>query len=266
MTATLPRISCLTVTLDRLVLLKEAIRCYRLQTWPERELVIVSNGSARYLDAIRRHLEALGDASIRLVALPEEPATLGALRNLAVEAASGDVVCQWDDDDLYHPRRLQLQLDHLQRHGAGACLMTDYLQFFHRERELFWVNWTNRTDNPRHHLLPGTLMMARDRRLRYPESGPDAVKGEDDALIDRMAAQQVSIAALREHGWLYVYGYHGGNTFSYEHHRRLATQSSSPLGFLRERRPALLEALRHYRLPRPFVVRTADAEAFFYNR
>lgn len=265
MPAALPRISCLTVTLDRLVLLKEAIRCYLGQSWPERELVIVSNGDARYLQAIRRHLETLGSAAIRLVALPQQPATLGALRNLAVEAASGDIVCQWDDDDLYHPQRLQLQAEHLLRHDAGACLMTDYLQFFHREREMFWVNWTNRTDNPRHHLLPGTLMMAKDRRLRYPESGADAVKGEDDALIDRMVAQQVPIAVLREHGWMYVYGYHGNNTFSYEHHRRLAVQSASPLGFIRAHRPALVDALRHYRLPRPFVVRTADEEAFYFN-
>jgi glycosyltransferase involved in cell wall biosynthesis len=263
--SSLPKISCLTVTLNRLVLLKEAIRCFRDQTYPHKELVIVTNGTARYKQAIRRYIDTLDTPAIRCVALPEDDYTLGKLRNIAVEAAGGDLICQWDDDDLYHPERLRIQFEHLEQNDARACLMTDYLEFFRQEREMFWVNWTNRTQNPRHHLLPGTLLMYRDDRFRYPETGPSAVRGEDDDLIDQMYPV-IKVSALREAGYLYVYTYHGKNTFPKDHHARLAIQSSSSLEFIRQRHPTLVQALEYYRLPMPYVVRTAEEIAFVYNR
>lgn len=263
--ALLPRISCLTVTLNRLVLLKEAIRCFCDQSYPHKELVIVTNGTERYQQAIRRYIDTLDPPAIRCIALPEEPCTLGKLRNIAVEAASGDLICQWDDDDLYHPERLRVQFEHMEQNHARACLMTDYLEFFRQEREMFWVNWTNRTQNPRHHLLPGTLLMYKDERFRYPETGPSAIRGEDDALIDQMYPV-IKVSALSGVGYLYVYTFHGKNTFPKDHHARLAIQSSSDLEFIRQRHQALIQALDYYRLPMPYAVRTAEEVAFVYNR
>lgn len=265
MYASLPKISCLTVTLNRLVLLKEAIRCFCDQRYPHKELVIVTNGTERYKQAIRRHIDTLNTAAIRCIALPEEPYALGKLRNIAVEAASGDLICQWDDDDLYHPERLRIQFEYMEENNARACLMTDYLQFFRKEREMFWVDWTNRTEHTRHHLLPGTLLMYKDDRFRYPETGPSAIRGEDDALIDQMYSA-IKVSDLSGVGYLYVYTYHGKNTFPKDHHVRLAIQSSGDLAFIRQRHSALAHALGYYRLPVPYVVRTADEEAFVYNR
>lgn len=265
MATDLPKISCLTVTADRLVLLKEAVRCFRDQTYPNKELVIVTDGRERTRDAIHRYLRALGDPAIRMIALDGERRTLGALRNIAVEAASGDVICQWDDDDLYHPDRLRVQLDFMVRGEGRACLMTDYLQFFREEREMFWVDWTNRTDNPRHHLLPGTLLMFKDPRFRYPEAGADAERGEDDALIDQMYPV-IRIVALSGAGHLYVYTYHGRNTFSRDHHVRLAIESASPSERILARRETLEQALAYYRLPMPYVVRSRDERTLVINR
>lgn len=261
----LPTISCLTVTAGRLALLKEAIRCFCDQTYPRKELVIVTNGDERYRQAIERHIRALGHPAIRCVARPEPDLTLGALRNIALDAAEGEIICQWDDDDLYHPDRLASQYAHMRQHAARACLMTDYLQFFYAERELFWVNWTNRTQEERHHLLPGTLLMYKDQRFRYPERGPSARRGEDDALIDQIYGE-VGVAPLSGAGYLYVYTYHGGNTFPRDHHLRLAIASASDLEFIRQRQSALTAALDYYRLPMPYFVRSADAPAFVYNR
>jgi glycosyltransferase involved in cell wall biosynthesis len=265
MSGVLPTISCLTVTLDRLVLLKEAIRCFCDQTYPRKELVIVTNGTERYKQAIDRYIQSLNRSDIRCIALAEQDYTLGKLRNIAVAAASGAIVCQWDDDDLYHPERLRIQYEYMEHHHARACLMTDYLHFFHAVREMFWVNWTNRTADKRHHLLPGTLLMYKDERFRYPESGPSAIRGEDDALIDQIYSY-VDVADLSSFGYLYIYTYHGKNTFSKDHHARLAIQSSSGLEFIRERRHALVQALDYYRLPMPYAVRTAQEQAFVYNR
>jgi hypothetical protein len=127
------------------------------------------------------------------------------------------------------------------------------------------VNWTNRTSNKRHHLLPGTLLMYKDQRFRYPETGPSARKGEDDDLIDQMF-EHIPVADLSGAGYLYVYTYHGKNTFSRDHHVRLAIQSAADLAFIEQRRAALIQALNYYRLPMPYVVRTAAEAAFIYNR
>ena len=51
-----------------------------------------------------------GNASIRLCPVVEsEYGSLGALRNYSVEMARGDIVVQWDDDDWYHKRRIEVQ-------------------------------------------------------------------------------------------------------------------------------------------------------------
>jgi len=64
----LPLISCLTLSENRLVYLKEAIRCYCDQTYPQCEMVIVSRGTPFYLAAIERYLDTLGRDDIRLIA------------------------------------------------------------------------------------------------------------------------------------------------------------------------------------------------------
>jgi glycosyltransferase involved in cell wall biosynthesis len=261
----LPKISCLTITLNRLVFLKEAIACFRDQTYSNRELIIVTNGTERYQQAIQRYIGTLEDPNIRCIALPEDPYTLGRLRNISVAEADGEIICQWDDDDLYHPERLQIQYDYMENTRSQACFMTDYLQYFREERELFWVNWTNRTQHARNHLLPGTMLMYKDARFRYPETGPSSVRGEDDALIDQMYSL-VNVAALSGAGYLYVYTYHGKNTFPKDHHARLAIQSASGLEFIQGHFKDLTQALGYYRLPMPYTVRTADETVFVYNR
>lgn len=44
----LPLVSCLTVTDGRFGMLERAIRCFADQTWPAKELVIVSQGAPEY--------------------------------------------------------------------------------------------------------------------------------------------------------------------------------------------------------------------------
>jgi hypothetical protein len=53
-------ISCLMVTLDRLALARLAIRSYAEQTYPGRELVIVTNGTESYRSALADYAGELG--------------------------------------------------------------------------------------------------------------------------------------------------------------------------------------------------------------
>lgn len=246
-----PTISCLTVTRGRLRLLKQAIRCYLDQTWAARELVIVTDAEPRQVGAIEHYLATLGRADVRLMVAEGNGLTLGRLRNLSLEAARGELVCQWDDDDLYHPERLATQADTLLAGGATACFLTDQLHYFCDEQRLFWIDWSGGGRVPgKWALVPGTVLRLRDD-WRYPEHGPAARRGEDSALVDALAPE--TIARLSGVGHLYVYRYHGGNTFPLDHHRGQLDRAAST-EFIHRRATALQRALDYYPLPRPISV------------
>jgi glycosyltransferase involved in cell wall biosynthesis len=256
-----PLISCLMVTRDRLRLAKAAIRSYAAQTYRSRELVIVTDGDARFRAALGRYVEATGVDGVRVV-VPDTPGlTLGRLRNLAVAEARGEIVCQWDDDDYSHPRRLEQQAAFMAAEGAGACLLTDHLQLMERERLLFWVDWTDGGRlQGQDQLAPGTLMMAREVAPAYPEDGPNARRGEDSVLLSALL-ETVPVARLHDAGHLWLYTYHGANTFPEEHHRRMAS-FGIPRDALVTRFEVIRDAVAEMPLPRPTVVAGRDGLAF----
>jgi glycosyltransferase involved in cell wall biosynthesis len=262
---TVPMISCLTVTLNRLVLLKEAIHCYCEQTYPNRELIIVTDGTPRYRDAIDSYLQWLGRSDIRLVYITETGQTLGTLRNTSLDAARGDIVCQWDDDDLNHPQRLERQFEHMNAATADACCFTDQLQFFFQGRSLYWSDWRTGDLPEIEQLIPGTLMAHRDTRSRYPDTDGLAAAGEDSVLLEQIAATG-TVTPFQDAGFLNVYSYHGRNVFSEVHHRRIAIQSGRSFDSLRRQESILRDALRYYRLPEPYRVTTGEGLVMFVQQ
>ncbi len=259
--ASLPLVSCLMATYDRLSLAKYAILSFAAQTYPEKELIVVSDGPARFRDSLERYVAALGLARVRFLDAGPERLTLGRLRNLSVDAAAGEIVCQWDDDDYSHPERLRLQADELLRTDAGACFLTDHLQFIDEQGALYWVDWTlARAESGMDHLAPGTMMMRRDLRFRYPEDGPSARQGEDSVLLDSIW-RGTTVTPLRNAGYLYLYRSHGANTFSREHHYRLSLCRTT-VAHLRDNADRIREAARHYPIARPCFVVGREGPAF----
>jgi glycosyltransferase involved in cell wall biosynthesis len=249
----LPKVSCLMITRDRLALARRAVRCFADQTYAHRELVIVNEGDDWYREALERYVAELGLSSdVRLITAPSDT-PLGRLRNLSMEAATGEILCQWDDDDLSHPDRVSVQLDQLLRQNARACFLTDHLQYLEEDRALLWIDWTlsgNVTDE--YQLFPGTVMLYKDARFRYPEEGPYARRGEDSMLV-RDLYRSVPIARLSQQGHLYLYQFHGRNTFSKEHHYHIATCSATN-EVVQARADTIREAARYYEIPKPIMV------------
>ena len=143
---------------------------------------------------------------------------LGALRNLSVAEARGDVVCQWDDDDLHHPDRIAMQLSALESSDASATILQDVLAA-PRRREYAALDQLG-TDPPRAG-TPQHCSAAVTRGLAYPEQGPEAIRGEDLAAVLSFAtADRLHRQANAPH--LYAYVTHGSNTCKPAHHDRLA--------------------------------------------
>ena len=136
-----PLVSCLMVTRlapDRIERALAAVAAFQAQDHPARELVVILDASAD--PSGRRRLgyrmRSGGPAQVRVVEAPGAP-TLGALRNRAFAAAAGDYVCQWDDDDIYHPLRLSAQLAALRAGGHEALYLQEVLQYFPASRSLY---------------------------------------------------------------------------------------------------------------------------------
>jgi glycosyltransferase involved in cell wall biosynthesis len=248
-----PLISCLMITTDRLVLAKRSIRCFTDQTYPRLELVIVAAGDRAYRRALEQHLEDQGIGNARVIAA-EPGSTLGTLRNSSLDAAVGDVVCQWDDDDCYHPDRVLRQVQQMTQQGARACFLTDNLHLLEPDRQLFWVDWTWGSRNEQwFQLFPPTVMMIKDDRFRYTESGPTAQLGEDLALAADLC-RETPVALLDGMGWLYLYIFHGENTCSKEHHYRITARRSFSNEWIEARSEEIRRVVELYSIPRPVVV------------
>jgi hypothetical protein len=206
-----PLVSCLMVTGKRPHLAALAIEAFRRQTYANRELVIIDDSGG---EALR---EACGgeDPLIRWVRLPPEQLTLGALRNRALAEARGEVLCQWDDDDLSAPQRLERQVQALAATGADACGLL---------RLHLWWPAQERLAVSSSRVWEGALMWRKGCIAAYPELRA----GEDTPPVKALVARGTVV--MIDAPSLYVYIHHGENTFSAEHWQSLwvaASQRSS---------------------------------------
>ncbi|MEU0809260.1 glycosyltransferase [Streptomyces sp. NPDC005970] len=194
-----PTVSCLMVTKGRLPLAERAIRCFLAQTYTRAELVVVDDGAD---GALEDHVRELADPRIRLHRLPPEGRTLGELRNIAVDLAAGPYVCQWDDDDLYDPERLEVQLAAVLALDATACFLA---------RERLWWPARRKLAISGVRVWEGSMLCAKDALPRYPEQR----RGEDSPVAEAVVrgGRTVSLDAPE----LYTYVFHGANTFDEPH-------------------------------------------------
>lgn len=228
---------------ERLAPMKRAIEAYLQQTHADRELIVViDQGTPDDRAAVVSAIEAFARPDI-ITVLADAPMTVGALRNISVDHATGDAICQWDDDDLHHPQRIAEQLAAPARGECVATLLQDVILYLPAERALYWTNWAA-TPATGH---PGTLLCLRDAMPRYPEIGIRAHLNQDLILWEELqATQQVRTVANAPH--LLVYVIHGTNLSPPEHLEMLRSELSISSGLLARREAALREGLRPFAL------------------
>lgn len=236
-----PVVSCLMVTLPvpaRFEAFRRSMAAFCGQTWSNRELVVVlDRGTAEARKAIRRAVAHADRDDIRIVE-PDGELTLGALRNVSMRAARGDIVCLWDDDDLYHPERLARQVAALRDCGRPASCLQEVMQYFPATRRLFLVNWTATPLT----VKPAALICMKTALAPYPEHGPEARIGEDLVVLTELQ-RRGGLHGQAGQPHLYVYVSHGLNTCGDDHHQMIADQLAVSQGLLRRREAAIREGL-----------------------
>jgi glycosyltransferase involved in cell wall biosynthesis len=98
-------VSVVVATNRRSPYLAEAVRSAAEQTRPPREIVVVDDGSA---DPAGIEADVSGIPGVTV--LHRAAGGVSAARNAGAREASGDVLAFLDDDDRWHPRRLERQL------------------------------------------------------------------------------------------------------------------------------------------------------------
>lgn len=200
-----PLISCLMVTRDRSAIARRAVECFAAQSWPNKELVIVDDGKEDYEPMLAPYRERF---SIDYLRIPEDPAVrLGGLRNLSLERARGEYLCQWDDDEWYHPERLERQARALL---AGADLTFLENTLVHLNVPGFVEHMYRTSSSVR--CVPGTILHRRSS-IRYPNLS----RAEDSVYFDEFKSRARVVATPRPHTHLFIRCFHGKNTWDYEH-------------------------------------------------
>lgn len=106
--------SCIMPTRERRRFVPFALAYFLRQDYERCELIVVDDGDDPVGDLIP------DDPRVRYVRLPRA-ASVGAKRNLACEAARGEVILHWDDDDWYAPDRVSRQVRALAESGRDVC-------------------------------------------------------------------------------------------------------------------------------------------------
>ena len=88
-----------------------AVEQFKNQTWPNKELVIVNEGTEWITDGTHNNIR-----EVRV----QPGHKNGALHNIGDGIAKGDYIIRWDDDDIHHPDRIRLQVQSVMISG-GPC-------------------------------------------------------------------------------------------------------------------------------------------------
>ena len=99
------KVSVIVPTKNRQHFFRPLYECFREQTYPDKELVILDDSMHA-----SSYFRAIGDPRVRYYHA-SAGMSLGRKRNLLVEVAKGEVIAQFDDDDYYAPNYLQVMLD-----------------------------------------------------------------------------------------------------------------------------------------------------------
>jgi hypothetical protein len=105
--------------------LDETLLSARRQTYESIEIIVVNDGSTdRTPDIAERH--ALEDRRVRLINIANSGVAVA--RNTGVAASSGAAIAPLDADDLWHPQKLEKQMQAMKDGGAD----TGFVYTFHR--------------------------------------------------------------------------------------------------------------------------------------
>jgi glycosyltransferase involved in cell wall biosynthesis len=202
-----PMVSCIMPTYNRRRFVSQAIRYFLRQDYAEKELIIVDDGSDPVADLVPQGLP------IQYVRLPGRR-SVGAKRNLACEAARGEIVMMWDDDDWYGARRISAQAAPLIFGKADLCGISEALMLELPTRQFWACTPALQARLFYEGVVSGTLAFWRQTWQRHGRF-PDISVGEDASFHRLMMRNHLHQQKLPNAG-LFIYTRHQSNTWRFQ--------------------------------------------------
>jgi glycosyltransferase involved in cell wall biosynthesis len=209
-------------------MLRRSVYCFLAQTHIGRELLVLHEERDQ---ATADFVAGLNHPMVRHLSLPTATRlTLGAKRNLMVQAARGRYIATWDDDDWHAPTRLAEQLQAIRQSGHPACVLKHLVVCDTRTGQA-WLSQGRNWDQ--------TVLCEREAMPPYA----DLDVAEDVPCISELAnrGDLVSLASPN----LYVYAYHGGNAGTLAHFKDNVFSQGTRLDASLSQRIAQLLAAPH---------------------
>ncbi len=116
-------VSIITPAYNAAALIGETIESVRNQTYERWEMLVVDDGSTdSTVEIVKKYAEE--DSRIRIVALAYNSGRPAIPRNYGVKQARGEFIAFLDSDDLWLPRKLEKEIEHMKVDGI-ACVACD---------------------------------------------------------------------------------------------------------------------------------------------
>jgi len=230
------KVSCICVTRNRARLLEKSIRCFKNQSFSNKELVILY-----YSDDFETKKLAV-DTNVDNVFFHEydvsEGLSLGELRNRCVSLTTGDYICVWDDDDWFDSGRILKQYVRLMYVDKAACLLKQLVIYDYETDEMFFT--LSRSEG-----WEGSMLCKKEELLNHPYGDMD--RHEDTHMLTQLHKKD-KIYPIDD-PTIYVYFFHSNNTSNREHLEKMKEQSE-PLTESQEKivRGCIREYIEDYKL------------------
>ena len=197
-----PLVSAIMVTRGDLKKVFNSIQLFNRQNWDRKELIIVTEINEGPIEEMLLNK----NTKYKVLAVPAGQFVLGDLRNIGIAASSGDFICQWDDDDLYHPARISVMMSVIRRTGADAAILSQWLMYWYAREKLALSKKS---------IWEGSIVMKRSAAIIYPSLS----KSEDNLMVQQLLLSRN--VALVEAPYLYIYCITGQNTWGADHFQYL---------------------------------------------
>ena len=204
-----PLISCLCVTHKKPDMLQRVINCFYNQSYKNKQLVIVYEDFDTPTHEFVINSKFDDNVKIIMIDSSKGKIPLGELRNISIREADGEYITQWDDDDWFDPERLLSQMEILLAENKPACVLSRWIVF---------NSYTNKAYLSNRRLWEGSILCRKDIIQQNPYLAIS--KGEDSSVVEFLH-QNGDLHLIEDMPHLYVYIYHGDNTWEAAHFNQI---------------------------------------------
>ena len=170
-------VTCIMPTANRRKFIPTAIQYFISQDYPNKELIIIDDGSDPIEDLVPLH------KNISYFYSPIKE-TIGEKRNFACKKAIGGIIVHWDDDDWYATNWLSYQVQILQNNNADICGLNQ-IQFYSILDNKYWM--TKNMNSKKLWLSGATLAYHKTFWEKHPFNNLQI--GEDDDFVRNNGAK-----------------------------------------------------------------------------